>query len=83
MFVGIVYFNIMKNCTQDETCYKCVASLKHLNIGKEETYKLYLKFKHTTYLKVNNEHDALDPQCPTFRRTIQEERKRAGWEDTK
>ncbi|XP_072757715.1 uncharacterized protein [Anoplolepis gracilipes] len=34
-------------------------------------------------LKISDEHDALDPKCPTYKRVIQEEKKRAGWEDNK
>ena len=41
-------------------------------------------FKIKTYnLKINDEHDALDPECPTFKRAIQEEKKRVGWEEAK
>lgn len=41
-------------------------------------------FKNRTYnLKINDEHDALSIECPTFKRAIQEERRRAGWDNTK
>lgn len=41
-------------------------------------------FKIQTYnVKISDEHDALDPECPTYKRAIQEEKKRAGWEDNK
>jgi len=41
-------------------------------------------FKTQTYnLKINDEHKALDPECPTYKRAIQEERKRAGWKINK
>lgn len=39
-------------------------------------------FKIQTYnLRINDKHDALDPECPTYKKVIQEERKRAGWEN--
>jgi len=41
-------------------------------------------FKNQTYnLKISDDHDALSPECPTFKRALQEEKRRAGWEDAK
>jgi len=41
-------------------------------------------FKIRTYnLTISDEHDTLSPECPTFKRTLQEEKRRAGWEDAK
>lgn len=41
-------------------------------------------FKNRIYnLKINDEHDALNTECPTFKRALQEEKKRAGWENSK
>jgi hypothetical protein len=34
-------------------------------------------------LKINVEHEALDSECPTFKKILVEEKKRAGWEDAK
>lgn len=41
-------------------------------------------FKIKTYnLKIKDEHDALDPECPTYKRVIEEEKRRGGWEGKK
>lgn len=41
-------------------------------------------FKARAYnLKINDEHDALNPECPTFKRAVQEEKKRTRWIETK
>lgn len=41
-------------------------------------------FKIKTYnLKISSEHDALSEECPTYRRAIEEEKRRAGWKDKK
>lgn len=32
-------------------------------------------------LKISDEHDALDLKCPTYRRVLEEEKKRIGWDD--
>lgn len=41
-------------------------------------------FKNQTYnLKINNKHDDLSPDCPTFKRIIQEKKKKAGLREDK
>lgn len=78
------YFHIAKNCTRDETCHKCAGKHKALECRETKKRCVNCMFKIQAYnLEISDEHDALDPQCPTFRRAIQEEKRRAGWEDTK
>lgn len=37
-------------------------------------------YKNDTYnLKMNDEHEALDSECPTYRRMLQREEKKIGW----
>lgn len=37
-------------------------------------------YKNKTYnLKIDDEHDALNRECPTFIRALDEETKRSGW----
>lgn len=78
------YFHTTKNCTRNETCHKCAGN--HKANECRETKKRYVNcmFKIQAYnLKINDEHDALSLECPVFKRAIQEEKKRAGWEDGK
>jgi len=78
------YFHIAKNCTRDKTCHKCAGKHKALECSETKMRCVNCMFKIQAYnLEISDEHDALDPQCPTFRRAIQEEKRRAGWEDTK
>lgn len=41
-------------------------------------------YKIKTYnFKLSDEHDALSAECPTYKRALEEEKKRTGWETTK
>ncbi|XP_070169411.1 uncharacterized protein PF3D7_1120000-like [Polyergus mexicanus] len=53
---------------------KTVREMKHAKCDHREIIKR---------LNISDEHDALSPECPTFKRAIQEEKRRAGWEDAK
>lgn len=78
------YFYIAKNCTRNETCHKCAGKHKAVECKVSKKKCVNCMFKVQTYnLKINDEHDALDPECPTYKRAIQEERKRAGWDENK
>jgi len=62
-------------------CYKCWGYY-HIakNCTRDETC-VNCMFKIKTYnLKISDEHDALSPECPTYKRAIEEEKRRAGWE---
>lgn len=78
------YYHIAKNCTREETCHKCAGKHKADECKVSKKRCVNCMFKNQTYnLKINDEHDALDPECPTYKRAIQEEKKRAGWKDNK
>jgi hypothetical protein len=78
------YYHIAKNCTRNETCHKCAGNHNVNECTATKKRCINCMFKIQTYnLKINDEHDALDPECPTFKRAIQEEKRRAGWEDAK
>lgn len=78
------YYHIAKNCTRDETCHKCAGNHKAIECTATKKKCVNCMFKIRTYnLKISDEHDALSPECPTFKRAIQEEKRRAGWEDAK
>lgn len=78
------FYHIAKNCTRDETCHKCAGNHKATDCNARKEKCVNCMFKNRTYnLKINDEHDALSIECPTFKRTIQEEKRRAGWEDNK
>lgn len=75
------YYHIAKNCTRKETCHKCAGNHKENECTVEKKKCVNCMFKNQAYnLKMNDEHDALDRECPTFKRAMQEEKRRAGWE---
>lgn len=75
------FYHIAKNCTRDETCHKCAGKHKASECREKENKCVNCMFKIKTYnLKIKDEHDALDPECPTYRRAIEEEKRRGGWE---
>jgi len=78
------YYHIAKNCTRDETCHKCAGNHNSSDCSITKKKCINCMFKNRTYnLKINDEHDALSRECPTFKRALQEEKRRAGWEDKK
>lgn len=78
------FYHIAKNCTREETCHKCAGNHKATECTARRNKCVNCMFKNRTYnLKINDEHDALSIECPTLKRAIQEEKRRAGWEDTK
>lgn len=78
------YYHIAKNCTRDETCHKCAGKYKATECTLTKNKCVNCVFKIKTYnLKINDEHDALSPECPTYKRAIEEEKRRAGWDVNK
>lgn len=76
------YYHIAKNCIRNETCHKCSGAHKASDCTVNEVKCVNCKFKNDTYnLRIDTEHDALDRDCPTYKRAVQEEKRRAGWED--
>lgn len=75
------FYHIAKNCTREETCYKCAGKHKASECNEKKNKCVNCMFKIKTYnLKIKDEHDALDPECPTYKRAIEQEKKRGGWE---
>jgi len=75
------YYHIAKNCTRDETCHKCAGKHTAAECKEKKNKCVNCMFKIKTYnLKISDEHDALSPECPTYKRAIEEEKRRAGWE---
>ncbi|XP_025266572.1 uncharacterized protein LOC112638675 [Camponotus floridanus] len=78
------YYHIAKNCTREETCHICAGSHNSRDCTATKKKCVNCVFKNRTYnLKINDDHDALSPECPTFKRALQEEKRRTGWEDAK
>jgi hypothetical protein len=76
------FYHIAKNCTRSETCHKCAGNHTATECQQTKRRCVNCMFKNRTYnLKINDEHDALSSECPTFKRAMQEEKRRAGWED--
>lgn len=78
------YYHIAKNCTRDETCHKCTGKHKATECTATKNKCVNCMFKIKAYnLKISDEHDALSPECPTYKRAIEEEKRRAGWDVNK
>lgn len=76
------YYHIAKNCTREETCHKCAGNHEASKCTAAENKCINCVFKNRAFnLEINTEHDALDRECPTYKRAIQEEKRRAGWDD--
>jgi len=67
---------------RNETSHKCAGNQA---TDCMETKRRYVNcmFKIRTYLKINDEHDALSPEYLTFKKMLQEEKRRTRWEDVK
>lgn len=74
------YFHIAANCTRQEVCHTCAGNHKS-NECKSSTKKcINCIYKNRTYnLKIDEEHDALNRECPTYVKALEEEKKRTGW----
>lgn len=78
------YRHIVKNCIRDVACHKCAGNHNSNECTTNEKKCINCKYKNQSYnLKIKDDHDALSPECPTFKRVLQEEKRRAGWEDIK
>ncbi|EZA58496.1 hypothetical protein X777_01117, partial [Ooceraea biroi] len=75
------YFHIAKNCTRQKTCHKCVGNHKESECMSKKKKCVNCMHKIQPYnLKINDEHDALDPECPVFKRILEEQKRRIGWQ---
>lgn len=78
------FYHIAKNCTRDETCHKCAGKHKATECSAVKSKCVNCVFKIKMYnLKINDEHDALSQECPTYKRAIEEEKRRVGWDINK
>ena len=76
------YYHIAKNCTREETCYKCAGNHNSIDCTATKKKCVNCMFKIRTYnLEISDEHDALSPECPTFKRALQKEKRRADWKE--
>lgn len=78
------YNHIAKNCTRNVACHICAGNHNSNEYTTNEKKYINCKYKNQSYnLRIKDDHDALSPECPTFRKVLREEKRRAGWEDTK
>ncbi|XP_077277355.1 uncharacterized protein LOC143905676 [Temnothorax americanus] len=76
------YFHIAKNCKRKETCYKCAGNHNPRVCTATEKKFVNCMFKNRTYnFKINDDHEAISRECPTFIRALQQKKRRAGWEE--
>lgn len=72
------YYHIAKNCARQETCHKCAGEHKSNECTATKKKCINCMYKNKTYnLKINDEHNALSVECPTYIRA--EGKKRTGW----
>lgn len=78
------YYHIAKNCTRSVTCHKCAGNHKEDECKATKKRCVNCMYKNKTYnLKIGEEHDTLSWECPTYKRALEEERKRIGCEKEK
>lgn len=76
--------HMAKDCTRQDTCHKCAGN--HLsNICTAEISKCVNCFhKNKTYnMQMDTKHDALSAECPTFKRVLEEVKKKTSWDVAK
>lgn len=77
------YYHIAKNCVKQESCHKCAGKHKAEECREKKMRCVNCMHKIKTYnLKINDEHDALSRECPTYLKALEEEKKRTGKKDT-
>lgn len=76
------FYHIAKNCTRSITCSKCAGDHKDSDCKTKEERCINCIYKNKTYnLEIKEEHSALSRECPTFKKVLEEEKKRVGWKD--
>ncbi|XP_046750286.1 uncharacterized protein LOC124413608 [Diprion similis] len=74
------YYHIAKNCKRDVTCTECAGNHNARECTSTQSKCINCIHKNQSFnLNINVEHSALDRDCPTYIRALQEEKKRAGW----
>lgn len=78
------YYHIVKNCTRQETCHRCAGEHKASECKEKKKRCVNCMHKRRAYnLKINDEHDALSGECPTYLRALEEEKKKACTRNTR
>lgn len=78
------YHHIARNCSRQDTCHKCAGNHKTRECKETKKRCVNCMYKIKTYnLKINDKHDALSVECPTYVRAVEEEKKRTGWDYNK
>src|SRR5436190_1645378 len=71
------YFHIARNCVRQVTCHKCAESHKESDCKSIKKKCVNCMHKIQTYnLKISDEHDALDLECPTYKKIVEEEKRK-------
>jgi len=76
------FYHIAKNCPRDVTCHKCAGN--HPTEECIESKKRCINCIHKVQkynLKIDDGHDALSTACPSYQRTLREEKRRADWSE--
>ncbi|XP_071579731.1 uncharacterized protein [Temnothorax nylanderi] len=74
------YYHIAKNCTRQVACHICAGNHKDSECIATTKKCVNCMHKNKTYnLKMNDEHDALHAECPIFKKALEEEERRTGW----
>lgn len=76
--------HIAKNCLRQDTCHKYAGN--HLTSECTAITKKCINCLHkikTYNIQINDDHDALSTDCPTFKRILEEEKRRTSWESAK
>lgn len=77
------FYHIAMNCRRETICHSCASNHKENECKEKRKQCVNCMHKVRTYnLKINIEHDALDLECPTYKKALREERRRAGGEYT-
>lgn len=73
------FYHIAKNCTRPITCSKCTGDHKDNDCKTKKEKCVNCMYKNKAYnLKVNKDHSALSRECPTFKKLLEEEKKKVG-----
>lgn len=67
------YHHMAKNCMRNITCYKCAGNHKSNECTSDKKKCVNCMHKIQAYnLKIRDNHDALNLECPTLKRALQE-----------
>lgn len=76
------FYHIVENCTRPLTCSKCADYHKVNDCKTKKERCVNCMYKNKTYnLKINEQHSALSRECPTFKKVLEEEKKKVRWKN--